>query len=250
MGIEHFYWFIDRDVIDPVLEMSWKTFLRKHHWDRDCLNETLSFAVEPEPDASMISDILEKRSLQWTMKHSSPAYWFLNTVIEHVPALERRCLYVSLYRNLHEIAILDAAAVEGFLEGRISERTLWAVNNINDGEDPREWLDLTRSEFRRVEAALNCGAVERPVFPWQSDDCLGDGYHCLGIGDARRFIGFLCKAWQENWPIKRLNEDVKENVEAANMYDPHFRDFQLGAKLIACAKIIPLARPCAFRYFG
>jgi hypothetical protein len=31
MGIEHFYWFIDRDVINPVLEMSWKTFLRKHH---------------------------------------------------------------------------------------------------------------------------------------------------------------------------------------------------------------------------
>jgi len=130
MGIEHFYWFIDREVIDPVLEMRWKTFLRKYYWDRDCLNETLSFAVEPEPDASTISDILKKRSLRWTMKHSSPAYWFLNTVVYHVPALERRCLDVSLYRNLYEIAILDAAAVEGFLEGRISERALWAVNNI------------------------------------------------------------------------------------------------------------------------
>jgi hypothetical protein len=236
-------------MIDPVLEMSWNAFLRKLTWERNCLDNVLSVAVDPEPDAAMISHILENRTLRWTMLGSSIAYWLLYQIVYHAPPLKMRCPDVYLY-NLYEIAILDAAAVEGFLEGRISERTLWAVNNIDGREDPRTWLDLTRSEFRRVEAALKCGAVERPIFPWLSDDCVGNGYHYLGIGDARRFIRFLCKAWQENWPVLRLNEDVKKNVADANMYDPHFRDFQLGGKLIACAKIIPLARPCVFRYFG
>ena len=74
MGIEHFYWFIDREVVDPVLEMSWKAFLRKYPWDRDDVDEVLNFAVEGEPETAAITGILEKRSLRWTIKRSSSAY--------------------------------------------------------------------------------------------------------------------------------------------------------------------------------
>jgi hypothetical protein len=64
-------------------------------------------------------------------------------------------------------------------------------------------LTLTRSEFKRVETALNC-----------------------------------------------LGKDVMEKVEADKVFEPSFRDFALGAKLIACAKTVPLTRPCVLRYFG
>ena len=247
MGIEHFYWFIDREMVDPVLEMSWKAFLRKYPWDRDDVDEVLNFAVEGEPETAAITGILEKRSLRWTIKRSSSAYWLLNVIVHHVPALTLRCPEVWLY-NPYDIAILDAAAVEGFLGGRISERTLWAVYNIDGREDPRAWLKLTRSEFKRVKAALDCGAVEKPIFPWQSDDCLHDGYRCLGIRDTRLFIDFLCTAWQEHLSIMRLNEAVRKEV--ADIFMPCIRDYPLAPKLIACAKIIPLTRPCVLRYFG
>jgi hypothetical protein len=247
MTIEHFYWFIDRDVIDPVLGMSWKAFLRKYPWDRDEVDEVLSFAVKGEPDEDAISRILENQTLRWTMKRSSPAYWFLNEVVHHVPALKPRCPELWIHNDF-DLAILEAAAVHGFLIGRISERTLWTVYNINGRRDPSRWLELTRSEFKRVKAALNCGAVEKPIFPWQSDDCLTGGYRCLGIRDTRLFIDFLCTAWQEHWSIMRLNEAVRKRV--ADMFMPCIRDYPLAPKLIACAKVVPLTRPCLVRYFG
>jgi hypothetical protein len=247
MGIEHFYWFIDREVIDPVLEMGWKAFLHKYPWERDEVDYVLNFAVEGEPDSTVITHILDNKTLRWTMKRSSPAYWFLNEVVHHVPALKLRCPEVWIY-NYSDLAILEAAAVHGLLRGRISERTLWTVWNINGCGDPRASLDLNRAEYRRVKAALNCGAVEKPIFPWQSDDCLTDGYRCLGIRDTRLFVDFLCQAWQENWDVLRLNEAVKKEIERTWM--PRFRDYPLASKLIACAKIGPLARPCVVRYFG
>jgi hypothetical protein len=247
MGIEHFYWFVDREVIDPVLEMTWKAFLRKYPWERDEVDYVLNFAVEGEPDSTAITHILDNHTLRWTMKRSSPAYWVLNEIVHHVSTLKLRCPEVWIY-NDSDLAILEAAAVAGFLRGKISERNLWTVWNISGRADPRRSLDLNLSEYTRVKAALNCGAVEKPIFPWQSDDCLTDGYRCLGVRDARLFLNFLCQAWQENWHVVLLNEVVKKEIDKTWM--PRFRDYPLAPKLIACAKIRPLTRPCLLRYFG
>jgi hypothetical protein len=119
MGIEHFYQFIDRAVVDPVLMMSWADFLRKHPWRRDSLEELLDFAVEPQPDSDARSRILATRSLRWTMRRSTPAYYFLNTLIYHVPHLRRRCPDVWA-NDCYDVAALEAAAVEAFLVDRIS----------------------------------------------------------------------------------------------------------------------------------
>jgi len=247
MTIEHFYWFIDREMVDPVLEMSWKAFLRKYPWDRGEVDYLLNFAVDGEPDPAEISRVLKNQTLRWTMKRSSPAYWFLNVVVKHVPALELRCPELWIHNDF-DLAILEAAAVHGFLIGRISERTLWTVYNINGQRDPSWCLELTRSEAKRVKAVLNCGAVEKPIFRWLPNDCLTDGYRCLGIRDTKLFIDFLCTAWQEHLSIMRLNEAVRKEV--ADVFLPCIHDYPLVPKLIACAKVIPLARPCLVRYFA
>jgi hypothetical protein len=83
-----------------------------------------------DPDQTAISRILENRTLRWTMKHCSLSYWFLDEVICHVPAFELRCPEVSR-EFLCESAVLDGAAVEAFLNGKISAEMLWAVYNID-----------------------------------------------------------------------------------------------------------------------
>jgi hypothetical protein len=247
MSIEHFYWFIDREVVDPVLEMSWKAFLLKYPWDRDYVDDVLLFAVDPELDAAAISHILENRTLRWTMKRSSPAYWFLNQVVHHVPVLEQRCPEVWP-EDLYESAVLDAASVEAFLDGKISEERLWAVYNIDGRHDPRVFLRLSRRELWNVEVALGYGAVEKPIYAWQSDECLNEGYGCLGLRDTRRFIGFLDQAWNENWPVSRLNERARQELNLADK-PLYFNDFDLPSRLIACLEEARPAKPCALQYF-
>jgi hypothetical protein len=247
MSIEHFYWFIDREVVDPVLEMSWKAFLRKYPWDRDFVDDIFMFALDPELDADAISHILENHTLRWTMKRASPGYWFLNHIVHHVRALERRCPSVWP-EYLYESAVLDAASVEAFLEGKISEEILWAVYNINGLHDPRVFLQLPRRELWNVEIALGSGAVENPIYRWQSDECLTEGYSCLGLRDTKRFIAFLHQAWNENWPVPRLNEEARKELELTNKTH-HFRDFDLPSDLIACLEKARPVKPCTVQYF-
>jgi hypothetical protein len=247
MGIEHCYWFIDREVVDPVLEMSWQAFLRKYRWKRDDLYSVLDFAMAGDLDKAAISRIVENQTLRWTMKRCSLSYWFLDQVVYHVPTLRRRCPDVYP-QYLCESAVLDAASVEAFLNGRISEEMLWAVYNIDGRHDPRDSLRLSRRELWRVEVALGYGAVEKPVFAWQTEDCLDEGYRCLGLRDTKRFINFLHQAWEGNWPVPRLNEEVREELEVPNK-KLYFHDFDLPAKLIACLEKARPVKPCALQYF-
>lgn len=248
MGIEHFYWFIDREVIDPVLEMSWKAFLSRYPWRRKVMEELLTFAVDPEPNSVEVSQILEKRSLRWTIQRSSPAYFLLSEIVDHVPHLRQRSRNV-LPNDLYEVAVLEATAVDAFLEGRIGEKTLWAVYNVDGRENPINWLRLSRSELWHVEVALGYGAVERPIFSWQSDDCLEDGYRCLRVRDTRRFIDFVCQRWEENCQVPRLRDDVRERLGLTGETTPRFRDFDLSQKLFKCVKSIHFDKFCVLRYF-
>ena len=84
MGLEHFYWFVDRKTGDALLEMTWSEFLQYHPWRRSAEKELLAFAIEPEPDRATAKRILAERSLRWTMKRAVPAYYLPNEGIHHV----------------------------------------------------------------------------------------------------------------------------------------------------------------------
>lgn len=249
MGIEYFYQFIDRAVVDPMLQMNWVDFLREYPWPRDSLQEFLAFAVEPEPDFDAVSRILDERSLRWTMKRSYPSYYFLHEVIHHAPCIKNRCPEFWP-ESFYEGAVLEATAVEAFIQGRIGKQTLWTVYNMDGG-----WIQLSRAKLTRVRSALDSVAIQKPIFSWQTDNCLRDGYSCLRLADTKRFITFLTQAWQENWPVPSLRNDVREDLAKMdavrmNAGTPHFRDFDLTQNLVACVSDTRLDRPCVLRYFG
>jgi hypothetical protein len=249
MGIEHFYWFVDRAVVDPLLGLSWRGFLRKYPWRRHEVEELLAFALEPELEGSALADIVATRTLRWTMKRSTPSYYFLTEIIHHVPAVRRRCPEIWI-EQLDDTAVLLAAACEAFLQGRISALTLWAVYNIAGSEDPCNCLQLSRVELARVEQALAC-AVEKPIFPWQTEEALQDGYRCLRSVDTRRFIRFLAQAWAENWPAPRIRSGaMRESNWTGRTLVRRFRDAGLTRELTRSVKVAHLEKPCALRYFG
>src|SRR5262249_12935957 len=130
--------------------------------------------------------------------------------------------------------------------------TSWAVHNITGREDPRPWLKLTYSEREHLEQGMGYGAVEKPLFRWHSDDCLGDGYNLLGPADSRRFIDFLVRAGDENWPAPRISANVQQELELTDKATPRFRDVRLTRELSAQVrkKRNRFARPFVLRYFG
>ncbi len=248
MGMDHFYCFIDRAVVDPVLQMSWREILSTHAWSKHSAAELVALAMEPEPDPSLVEYVLAHKTLRWTMKRSTPSYFFLNQVVSYLPRVRSRCKEFWP-QHVDEVAVLEATATEAFLQGRIGRATLWAVNNIDGINDPACWLCLTRRESALVKAALRCGGVEKPVFPWQTGKCLDDGYRCLRIAETKRFVGFLKSAWDGNWPVPRLSREVRDSLGVVDG-TPRFRSFEICRGLLSCLKGRRSDRLCTLGYHG
>lgn len=246
MGIEIFFQFIDRNAVEPVLAMSWKSFLRKYPWNHRELEEEVIVLM---PDSETVSSVLAKRTLRWTMERAGPDYFFLSQVIYHVPYLRRRCTQVWA-EDYAEVAAITATAVEAFLKGKIGERTLWAVYAICGSQNPKWSLRLSRSELFAVNVALGCGAVEMQIFPWQTPASLSDGYSCLQPADTRRFISFLTRAWKANWSIARLKDTERGNLGIDRRADPHFRDFELSRNFMDCIRRKRLDGLYTLHFFG
>ena len=83
----------------------------------------LAFIMEPQPAPSIVDEVLARRTLRWTMKRSSPQYFFLLEVIYNAPDVRKRCPEIWT-ESPYEIAIIIAASVDAFLTGRIDVKTL------------------------------------------------------------------------------------------------------------------------------
>ena len=248
MSAEQFYWFVDIAAVDPMLRMAWATFLDKYPWRRRALEDHLKFVLEPQPDDNEIAAILKRRDVRWALKHAQPAYYFLDLVVHHVPRLRKMCPQVWP-ADLFEFVAIESTAVEAFLKGYITARTLWAVNNLNGAEDPRAWLDLSKPDWLRVQNVRRSGPIEKPIFRWQNQQALNEGYRCLGVPDTKRFIKFLLCAWEGNWPVPRIRRDLEATRGLVTKALPRFRDFRLARELVRCASHVKLKQTCALQYF-
>ncbi len=247
MGIEHYYWVIDRTVIDPFLALSWREFHKKLGWDstsqwKSAAEFFLEFEMPVETDPKTVERILATRTVGWSMRHSSQPYWFLEYVIP--TALRRRCPQFDP-SCLEETAMIIAAAVYGFLQGRVDRQTLFAVLVLIDGIG---WLKLRKSEEKAVLAALPPLPQPKPFVLWQTER--GDSSHsCLGLLDTRRFLRFLKRAWKERWPCSLLSPESQEELPVPTKPPLTMRDCEFAGKLIGGLRSKHVKRLCVLRCF-
>jgi hypothetical protein len=126
VGIENYYWIIDRAVVDPLLALSWPEFHRRYRWKgrrtqwRTAAEFLSEFDLDPESadldpesadldpesddldpesddldpesdDLELVHRILATRTLRWTMLRCSDLqYFFMLEVIDQVPEAKRR----------------------------------------------------------------------------------------------------------------------------------------------------------------
>ena len=118
MGIENYYWIIDRAVVDPLLALSWPEFHRRYRWKgrgsqwATAAEFLAEFALDPETDdLELVHRILATRTLRWTMLLCSDMqYFFMLEVIDQVPEAKRRCPTFTP-RCLEESALLISSMI-------------------------------------------------------------------------------------------------------------------------------------------
>jgi hypothetical protein len=254
MGFEHYYQFIDRAVVDPLVALTWRQFHKKYGWTggsqwSNAAEFLADFALDPPPeDVQIVERILATRTLRWTLRHSSSQYFCLiEGMVVHVPAIEKRCPGIQT-SCLDEVALFLAAAVHGFLEGTINQRTLWAVFALHGCANQVQWLNLPRKQRKIIRKALAPSPLPRPMFSWQDEDCLDGEHFPLGQADTRRFLRFLRRAWEEDWPCRYLEPDIRLELSQGRL--PTIRDCKSAETLLAKAPCGQGRRPCILWFFG
>jgi hypothetical protein len=253
VSVEHFYWYLDRKAVESVLRLSWRDFLDRYPMDPAQAVELLDSAIEPHASERHVQSILRNKTLAWTVTHSTPALYVVNTIVHHVPALKRSGTEVWFWDCNHfETFAINAVAAAAFLEGRISGQTLRAVFAIHN-----EWMVeaqfdesmVSTADLRKLDKGLSAKIDARPLFSWLGDRPASEGYQWVREGDTALFNAFIQEAWTGNWPLLPLAKDVVELMELKPGKEYRIRNFPVARKLAAAAKKMANRRLCLVRYF-
>lgn len=255
--MEQVYEFFDSRAFDSIWEMSWADFIhtyktrwalnRRYHsgeYQRRSLRELLAFSGDPEPSPEQIEHILKHQTICWTIRHSTPQLFVMSTIIsDGLPDLRRATIS---FETSVEVDCLLAAAVDAYLEGRMTRAALRAVMKLHSIAEPSEFLDLTRKEKRVLRDADLSRAMWKPIYGWQGMGWLTDESCANGLAhtDTKRFVDFVIRAWNENWPTPRLT-DIKYTASSRS---PQFRDFDVARELARRLKSKGryFKKPCVF----
>ncbi len=261
--MEHSYLFLDRETVDPLWKLSWKEFLRKwgksrwatakHFQDgNSSLRGLIAFGLDPEPSHQDVEQILERRTIRWTIQHSSPQYFVMQEILHHVPDL--RGSMVSVSPSHDDSGALIAVGVRAYLQGEIGAQMLWAILKLHSVDDAGEWLRLSKKEKRDLSAVVQpheSHDLGRPIYRWQgSNACEEEEWtNCLNTAATRRFASFVMRAWRENWPAPRLEDTELSSCKVPPGKIPRFRDFAIARELNRplLKKVLSFKRPCVFR---
>jgi hypothetical protein len=249
MGMDHYYTVFDKVFFDPVWKLSWREFLRgnRTRWATDkelladgdtgrSLRELIRFVVDPEPDRVEIERVLASERLRETIKKSSPQLMLMDELLRHVRGGADHFISSD---PVETPAALIGAAAKAFLDGRTTARTLAAVTSLHP-IDPTEWIDLTKKEVARLRAI---SAESRPPYAWQAPYAFEDEEWAgaLSVADTRRFITVVMRAWDENWPVPTVADDIPARPAG------RFRDFDEARDLRKVARrAVVFRKPCAF----
>ena len=164
---------------DPIWALSWHDFTRRYRtrwalrhsytsgeYSGGSLRELIAFTFDPEPSKDEIDDIIDQRTIRWTLRRSTPQLFTMS------------CLMWSGLPRLHgkfhlsacsEIGGFLAVATDAYLENRIGARTLRAALNLHSVEDVESYLTLTRQERSDLKSAFLFDELNRTLYSWQGD---------------------------------------------------------------------------------
>jgi len=117
------YRFFDRAAFDQIWELPWPEFQRRWNsgpWYRkplrdrggysgESLRGLIAFCVEPEPSDKEIEDILNRRTVRWTVTHSGSQHYFLEEIISNVPRLRHKQFSAVDFADRDFVVLLFAA---------------------------------------------------------------------------------------------------------------------------------------------
>lgn len=211
--MQFYYHFIDKALVDPILDLSWRQFLRRHpkpDWTTEGGTEGfIEFVFDEPPDPREVRWILENKTLRWTLHQSNISQYFLSSVIGEVPAVSRGCPVVWP-ECVEEAIVVLAAATDAYLKGRLSRRVMTSALLLT-AVIPDEWLTLTKKESRIIMEAFPLRRF-RPIFESLSDEQVESKYTWLTTAATRRYMDFLQEALAGNWPAPRIVASVREAV--------------------------------------
>ena len=254
MGIDHWISIIDRDRIDAVLSLSWKEFNRRYRWRRQAEWSSAGqflrdYAFDPEPDQSTVDDIMERRTLRWTMNRCSPRLAFMEQIIWQVPDLRKRCLSYEP-DSWTDLAVVHAVAAEAFVRGDISQAAFFSVLRFCEHLSLGDAIDLKNRHYKEVVRALKSWIPSMPPFRWLSWDYFGEGYACLNIQETKSVVRFLQRAWESKWPAANLSEWVKSELGLSGAADPTIRDSDAARQVLRWFRSPKRSGMCLVSYMG
>jgi hypothetical protein len=225
---------IDRAVVDPLLALTWPEFLRRHRWRHDQWNDPAEFlddfALDHDTDRDNIPRILASRTLRWTMQRSSPQLFFVETVLECAKSVSKQCPSYYCATSFAARTLFLAAAVGGFLTGRLSRPGLYSTAALLGSDEAPDCLDLLPADRKRLKQALHPMLVPTPVFPWQPREQEGD-YYFLGLAETKPFLDFVRRSVSENWACPRISKESRSELPNSGSRVPTMRDSQVATQL-------------------
>jgi hypothetical protein len=257
--MDNYYYFFDRSAADPLWKLSWPDFLRLHgksRWAKGpdggdgsaSLRGLIAFAVDPEPSAIEIEDIIRRRTLRWTIQRSSPQFYLMEEIVNNVPRLRKSCISLDVWSN--DFSILLAAAAEGYFRGEVPVSGFKAVLKLHYSKF-EDFIRLSKQERSVLRHLMDVDQYAKPIYPWQGPMALLDEQWagCLAVADTRRFFALVDRLWKQNPEVRRILD-----VEGIQLSKPErethlFRDFGISRQLMNLwsRKVRTFEQPCVFR---
>jgi len=212
------------------------------------LRELIASSVEPEPSDAEVDDIIRRRTLRWTVQHSSPQFYMMEEIPYRVPRLRKSCASLDVWEN--DLSVLLAASAEGYFQGEVPVSEFKAVLKLHYSKF-EDFIRLSKTERSVVRGLVDVDHYAKPIYPWQGKKALLDEEWagCLGVADTKRFFALIGRLWKQNPELRRiLNTDGVE-LRKPEHKSHRFRDFGISRHLMNLwsRKVRSFERPCAFR---
>lgn len=200
MSNTHVYKIFDREELDHVLAMTWRQYQKQMKWTA---RETRHFLLEnalSEEYGNNVDAMLSGKTVRQTFRFCDGHFYFLMSLLENM----NNYYSVTIPKRNYEFGeeIFSCAAL-GYQRGELSFPSLLAAFDLHLG-----WVTLDEYLDPAVAAAI----LELPVKAMlprlpsaqPGKDC--GGGNGLNVADTRRFMTFLTRAWDEDWPEIRSSE--------------------------------------------